>query len=170
MQRELLSLSPKARSQVGDNVTTHQIPKEVVSIDSGFQEEDYNKEAIFHFAQAPILITSFRIHRAHQQMPLDGSIIIDNPIEQYYQSLHPDEEPDPECLKVGTTSFRVCSIFALIDNNQKKGCILNPGCQMVAILENSCHDLGLVYNPTIVLYMQSTNGNINWSLGMFLSR
>ena len=52
MQRELLSLSPKVWSQVRDNVTTHQIPEEVVSTHSGFQKEDYNKEAIFYFAQA----------------------------------------------------------------------------------------------------------------------
>ena len=84
MQRELLSFSPKVRSQVRDNVTTCWIPKEVVSAHSGFQEEDYNEEAIFHFAQALIPVTSFGIHRAHQQMPLDRTIIVNDPIEQYY--------------------------------------------------------------------------------------
>ena len=143
----------KVPSQARDNVTTHQISKQVVSAHSGSQEEDYNEEVIFYFTQALIPITSFRIHGAHQQRPPDRSIIVNDPIEQYYQSLCPGEEPDPEGLRVRTTSSAVHSVFTLIDNNQKKECILDPGCQIVAISENSCHNLGLVYDPTIILYM-----------------
>ena len=133
-QRELLSLLPKVQSQVRDNVTTCRIPKEVVSTHSGFQDKDYNKKAIFHLAQAPIPITLFRIHGSHHQMPPDRSTIVDDPIEQYYWSLC--KEPDPEHLRVGTTSSTVHSILTLIDNNQKEEYILDPGCQIVAIVKN----------------------------------
>jgi hypothetical protein len=44
--------------------------------------------------------------------------------------------------------------------------IVDPGCQIVAMLEFVCHDLGLAYDLTIQLNMQSANGETNWSLGL----
>jgi hypothetical protein len=36
----------------------------------------------------------------------------------------------------------------------------------VAMSEDTCHELSLVYDPTIRLNMQSANGNTDWSLGL----
>ena len=58
------------------------------------------------------------------------------------------------------------SVYALIDTAQKKECILDPGCQIVAMSESSCFELELAFDPTIKLNMQSVNGNINQSLGL----
>src|SRR5271155_4042312 len=63
-------------------------------------------------------------------------------------------------------SGAVRSVFATIDHSQKKECILDPGCQIIAMSEASCHDLSLAYDPSIILNMQSANGNINASLGL----
>jgi hypothetical protein len=63
-------------------------------------------------------------------------------------------------------SSAVCSIFALIDNSQKRECILDPGCQIIAMSKTSCHDLRLMYNPAIILHIQSANGNIDQLLGL----
>ena len=63
-------------------------------------------------------------------------------------------------------SCAVHSIFALVNNSQQKECILDPGCQIVSMSEEACHDLGLPYDPTIRLNMQSANGNIDQSLGL----
>ena len=39
-------------------------------------------------------------------------------------------------------------------------------CQVVAMSESTCHNLGLAYNPSIKLNMKSANGKINQSLGL----
>jgi hypothetical protein len=44
--------------------------------------------------------------------------------------------------------------------------ILDPGCQIVAMSEDVCHELALPYDPTIVLHMQSANGTVDPSLGL----
>ena len=44
--------------------------------------------------------------------------------------------------------------------------ILDPGSQIIAMSEAVCLDLGLIYDPTIRLNMESGNGQINPSLGL----
>ena len=89
-----------------------------------------------------------------------------DPIETYYKSLPPGQHPDPDKLIVAMESCAVRSIFALVDNSQKRECILDPGCQIIAMSETTSHDLGLAYDPSIRLNMQSANGNIDQSLGL----
>jgi hypothetical protein len=74
--------------------------------------------------------------------------------------------PDPDRLIIAKESSAVRSIFAVIDSSKRKECILDPGCQIVAMSEDTCHELALVYDPAIKLNMQSANGTTDWSLGM----
>jgi hypothetical protein len=112
-------------------------------------------------------VAFFAVHRAHYRTPPQGSIIIDDPMEKYYKSLSPGEEPDADRIIVAMESSAICSIFVLIDNSQKRECILNSGCQIIAMSKTSCHDLGLMYNPAIILHMQTANKDIDQLLGLF---
>jgi hypothetical protein len=38
--------------------------------------------------------------------------------------------------------------------------------QIIAMSEGMCHDIGLLYNPSIKLNIQSANGDINQSLSL----
>jgi hypothetical protein len=96
MQKELLSLSPEVRSQVCDSIMTRRIPKEIVMVHSRFEEqEEEEEESKIQFLANMVPIASFAVHRTHHQTPPQGSIIIDNSMEEYYKSLSPGEEPDP---------------------------------------------------------------------------
>src|SRR5271155_2653397 len=112
------------------------------------------------------MLPSFAISAAHHRTPPEGSIVISDPIESYVRSLRPNEAPDPDKLTVAKESSAVRSIFSLVDCSQKKECILDPGCQIIAMSEDTCHDLGLAYDPRIRLNMQSANGNYDMSLGL----
>jgi hypothetical protein len=79
-------------------------------------------------SSSAVPIASFAIHRAHHWTPPQGSIVVDNPIEEYYKSLSLGEELDPDWIIVAMDLSAVCSIFALIDNSQKKECILHHRC------------------------------------------
>ena len=162
-QRELLSLAPEIRSQVRDATTTRRIPNNPQNIAQNLldtEEDDPSDQNI-----TPIL-PSFTIPSAHRRTPPEGSIVIPDPIENYVRSLRPNEAPDPDRLTVAKESSAVRSIFSLVDCSQKKECILDPGCQIIAMSEDTCHDLGLAYDPRIRLNMQSANGNYDMSLGL----
>ena len=164
-QRELLSLSPEVRSQVREVTTTRRIPTvpPVVNQNSLHLSDELDKDNATD-PSADVLIS--RPCCTHGRVPPKGAIIIDDPIERYYRSLPPGETPDPNRLIIAKESSAVRSIFAVIDSTQRKECILDPGCQIVAMSEDTCHDLSLVYDPAIKLNMQSANGNTDWSLGL----
>ena len=107
-----------------------------------------------------------KANTVHYRTPPEGSIVIEDPIKTYYRSLEPGEIPDSNQLVVAMESSAVRSVYALVDTAQKKECILDPGCQIVAMSEGSCFELGLAFDLTIKLNMQSANGNINQSLGL----
>ena len=93
-------------------------------------------------------------------------IIIEDPVEQYYQQLSPEEDLDPSKIIVAKDTSALCAIHLLIDNHLKVEAILDPGCQIVAMSEEVCHELALAYDPKIVLHMQSANGTVDPSLGL----
>jgi hypothetical protein len=159
-QEELLSLSPEIRSLVRDITTTRRMQnKDTVTNHGMVQVEETDEED-----QTPAMPT-FAVQHAHHRTPPDGSIVIPDPIATYYDSLN-GEEPDPDKLTVATDTISVRSIFALVEANRKVECILDSGCQVVAMSEETCHSLGLAYDPSIKLNMQSANGDIDQSLGL----
>ena len=162
-QRELLSLAPEIRSQVRDATTTRRIPNNPLNITQNLLETEEDNPGDQDIIPS---LPSFAIPAAHHRTPPEGSIVISDPIENYYRSLGPNEAPDPDRLTVAKESSAVRSIFSLVDCSQKKECILDPGCQIIAMSEDTCHDLGLAYDPRIRLNMQSANGNYDMSLGL----
>jgi hypothetical protein len=155
-QRELLALAPEVRSQVREAVTTRRTPREVPATQGLYEHATEEQEE--HYFNAVAL---------HNSQPTsDSPIIVKDPVDAYYKSLRPGEEPDFDVLVIAKESGAVRSIVALVDNNQRIECILDPGCQIIAMSENVCHELGLAYDPSIKLNMQSANGNIDQSLGL----
>ena len=90
--------------------------------------------------------------------------IVPDPYETYLHNLPPGQSPDT--LTVAKESSALRSILPLIDNHLHVECIIDPGCQVIAMSEDVCHALGLAYDPDIVLNMQSANGEVDKSLGL----
>ena len=165
-QRELLSLSPEVRSQVRDITTTRRVPNNSNIVSQNVlqvEEEESGNELVEIFSNE---ILHSRIQCRHLPSPPPDAIIVPDPIERYYRSLEPGEEPDPRRLEVASSSHSVRSILAIVDHARRQECILDPGCQIIAMADDVCHSLSLAYDPTIKLNMQSANGSLDWSLGL----
>ena len=57
-------------------------------------------------------------------------------------------------------------LMQIIDNCEHVKCVVDPGLQIIAMLEEVCHNFGLVYDPSIKLNMQPANGKIDQSLSL----
>ena len=90
-----------------------------------------------------------------------GGIVVPDPLEIYYNS-----GIVPEDLVVSMESLAIRSILPIIDNQQQVEAIVDGGSQIIAMSEAVCHELALIYDPTITLRMQSANGAITPSLGL----
>ena len=166
-QQELLSLSPEVRAQIQEAITTQRItaqgnqeqPSEAVKF---LQVEDSDDE---DEPEIPTILT-FAIPNIQHRIPPEGAIIIPDPIETYVKSLPPGTAPDPDRLIVGCENAAVRSVFALVDNNCKKECILDSGCQVITISKAVSHELVIAYDLTFCISMQSANGELDMSLGL----
>ena len=158
-QRELLSISPEVRAQFRDSTTTRRVPTataaqgtlQIVTL------EDEIPDDAAH---------TFMFRRVDDRTPPQGATVVPDTFEAYYSSLEPGDMPISGHLTVAKESTAIRSIYALVDSSQKKECTVDPGCQIIAMSENTCHSLGLAYDPMIRLNMESANGTFDWSMGL----
>ena len=92
---------------------------------------------------------------------MDGIVMAD-PFEVYY-SLSGEESPP---INVAKDSHSLRSMMMVVDHKEEIECILDPGSMIVAMSEACCNNLGLSYDPTRRLRMESANGEIDESLGI----
>ena len=158
---ELLLLSPDLHQHHQDQVT----PKHIVM--NSMDIVSMNLTSIMPFTQYKLDITE-PDDKPHSMTPPASStvvqpqpIILQDSIEQYINNLHPGETKDPDILKVMKESHVLCSIDLLIDNQEYIEAVLDPGSQIIAMLE-----AGLQYNLCIHLHMQLANGEVDESLGL----
>jgi hypothetical protein len=105
-------------------------------------------------------------HALIEQVPDDKetSITVPDVYETYINSLAPGERPIPP--NVAQELHALQSITMVIDNREKVEGIIDLGSQIIAMLEAVCHDIGLAYNPSIKLNMQSANSEVDQSLSL----
>jgi hypothetical protein len=94
----------------------------------------------------------------------ETSITVPDIYETYINSLAPGERPIP--LNVAQESHALQSIMMVVDNREEVEGIIDTGSQIIAISEAVCHDIGLAYNLSIKLNMQSANGEVDQSLSL----
>jgi hypothetical protein len=101
---------------------------------------------------------------ANAAEPPTGSTVIPDVYETYLKTLRAGQPP--EDLVVAKESHSLRSMHLVIDNQETVESIIDPGSQIIAMSEDVCHDLGLIYDPTIRITLQSANGELDKSLGL----
>ena len=168
-QRELLSLSPEVRSQMREATSAKRAPpKEVTADVHTLATDSMVAAALDDLDSEPTDFggtTATFINNIRQPMvPPPGALVIEDAYDVYLKSLPQGATPD--VLMVAKESSALRSIRPLIDHQQHIESIIDPGSQIIAMAEEVCIDLGLIYDPTVILNMQSANGEIDKSLGL----
>jgi len=156
LHQELLSLSPEVCQNVCEAVT----PKRVVPDTKETHINTIDNSLPFANEDTPSVLI------ADTHNPPPSSLIIQDPYEQYLSSLQPREHPDHNRLTVAKELHALQSVLMLVDNQETAKSIIDPSSQIIAMSEAVCHDLGIIYDPSIHLNMQSANGEIDLSLGL----
>ena len=102
-QRELLSLAPEVRSQVREVTTTRRVATEKPAHTFVVEEDE---DTVGTNASA------FAYQHASHRTPPEGSTIIPDPIEAYYKSLKPGQQPDLDHLTVAKESTAIRSLYS----------------------------------------------------------
>jgi hypothetical protein len=94
----------------------------------------------------------------------DGLIVVPDPYETYISSLEPGQITQPFVIAKESHGIRL--IYMNVNGERNIESVINPGSAIIAMLEDVCHELGLVYDPEICLPMQLANGGIDEMLGL----
>lgn len=155
-QQELLSLSPEVRHKVKEAVT----PKRVIPT----SVRETKKVTIEEVDEDPLPFATVAHFANDDDDDFSNALVIPDPYEVYLGTLSPGEIP--ERLKVAKSSHALRSVYLFVGNTEYVESIIDPGSQIIAMSEAVCHDLGLAYDPSITLDMQSANGEVDQSLGL----
>ncbi|EED81822.1 predicted protein [Postia placenta Mad-698-R] len=148
---ELLSIAPDVRTKYCDTITPKRISTEPI----------VSAHIVEIGADEVLTINQLSCSDA---MLEPGATIVPDPYETYLKHIPHGEHPAE--FTVARDSNAICSIIALVDNKEQIECIVDPGSQIVAMLEEVCLGLNLLFDPTIQLNMQSANGEVDRSLGL----
>ncbi|KAF7317593.1 hypothetical protein MKEN_00846400 [Mycena kentingensis (nom. inval.)] len=168
-QRQLYSIAPSVRNLALDAFTprrtsskeAEQLLHEQYDPMEGLQglveETDAKSERCAAYL-ADSLPSSFSAN-VHSPPPNETT----PPLDIFFHDSIPSADAE---LVVSLDSAAIRSVVAVVDNRQAIEAILDPGSQINAMSEAVCHGLGIPYDPTVVLQMQSANGAVNPSLGL----
>ncbi|KAG6867067.1 hypothetical protein C0993_007105 [Termitomyces sp. T159_Od127] len=155
---ELCSIAPDVRNQMRTVVT----PKHQVAM--GVAEVDELDHALLGFVVAsdtPPTLSTNAVSLTPAKVTNTTSIDL---VKTYVKSLNTDE--DPAILMVAHNSQAICSIMMTINHCTEVEAVVDSGSQIISMAAEVTSDLGLIYDPSIVLNMQSANGTVNRSLGL----
>ncbi|EED78589.1 predicted protein [Postia placenta Mad-698-R] len=148
---ELLSIAPDVRTKYRDAITPKRVSTEPVA----------SAHIVEIGADEVLAVNQLSCSGATLE---PGATIVPDPYETYLKHIPHSEYPAE--FTVARDSNAIRSIIALIDNKEQIECIVDPGSQIVAMSEEVCLGLNLLFNPTIQLNMQSANGEVDRSLGL----
>ncbi|KAG5725015.1 hypothetical protein E4T56_gene12516 [Termitomyces sp. T112] len=160
---KLCSVSQDIRNQFRTAVT----PKQLVGASANTVQDpsDIFEDILPMFAiEEPQFLLGSNTNTTHGLASDKAPFTSVDPVEAYIDSLPHGEEP--VVLTVAKDSQSLCTIMMLIDNKEEVECIHNSGSQIISMSAEIASDIGLSYNPNIVLNMQSANGTMDRLLGL----
>jgi hypothetical protein len=189
--KDLASISPQAREYLRKMITKRKVAVEPKSSDLEYQllslidlmtnekreqvvqmcvllgdeteepEEDRETEDYLDVNTLPA--AQFFVAEGLEGVP-DGSLIARDPVEQYLNSLEDGEDPRP--IIVAKESVALRTVYPKINGPQKAEVLLDTGSQICSMDSDVARNLGLTWDPDIIINLQSANRTMEKTLGL----
>lgn len=186
---ELLALSPDLRKLYRDATTPKRVPAvsegtttrvftlnessrgSTSGIDPAWNLDDfYDNQQVIRPQQSssagPSGSTDTSSVTSSFVMQTRDTYVATDPYEDHIRSLPPGAPPPIAYTVVADESVHLRCVFPVVEGEMPVECVVDPGCQIIAMNELIANQLGLQYDPTIILHMQSANGSMDNSLGL----
>lgn len=94
----------------------------------------------------------------------DGAWVITDPVEQYLNSLEDGESPRP--IAVARESMPLRTVYPEINRSSIAEVLLDTGSQICSMDVDVARQLGLTWDPDVVIHLQSANRTTEKTLGL----
>lgn len=189
--KDIASISPQAREYLRKMITKRKVAVDSKQGDLEFQllalidlmtaerqdqilqlcnlleEEDtrtdgYEPEGGYlHLDDLPV--AQFFIADGMEDVP-DGSLVAQDPVEQYLNSLENGEEPRP--IVVARESVALRTVYPIIGRSARAEVLLDTGSQICSMDSDVARNLGIAWDPDVVIHLQSANRTTEKTLGL----
>lgn len=156
--REILAISSEVSKLMKDANTTHKVPNDQVPKTS-------QKMPIIVPAQMSVLMdeSSEDIEPANLGTDLlDNTAVVNDSFLAYYNATG----GLPKGAVTAVVSEAIRAVRPTIAQRRTVEALIDPGCSIVSMSDALCRELALLYDPGIVLPLQSANGQVNHTLGL----
>jgi len=153
-QEDLLAIAPEYQKKVKEGVTSRRI-----GVDGNLLEVE---ESAYLLGPERPLIPPSPPALFHEALPfphLGNSEILD-----VFMSERRDPE-EGERIYVGRESTTIRGVTAIV-GERPVHCITDWGCSIIAMSVATCNALGVMFDPTRCIPLQSANGRMDWTLGI----
>ena len=148
---ELLAVAPEIRAKMKFAVTTkrsdaHQSPEKATTF-----------EVTLPTSPSDVI--------SEAQAGRPGVVIPDQVAYDAYMAEFARDRDD-DAIVVAHEARSICTLVAIVNNRTEVECILDPGCEIIAISEPVALRAGIAWNPLHRVSMESANAQRNLSLGI----
>lgn len=190
--KSLLKLSPRLRKKAKEALTKVRVPvngvfelldllneNETLEAEEGLPPDEVVESISNVFVQSEAICTNelpFNdrvtvLQQAEGLVP-KGALVVGDPVLQYLASLPAGQAPRQifvsakDLLRVGGESELLRVLYPLINGTAEEESICDGGSQIVSMSQATAMGLGLGWDPTICIFMQSANGQVEKSVGL----
>jgi hypothetical protein len=165
---DLLNVSEPIRQEFRKLLTKSRLEKKSVTFAA---EVDHVDEEIHSKQEHVETISVDRLPEATYEVLAEdtdgmskGSVIVSDPVMQYFNTLAPGEEP--KSVIVAAESHALRTVYPLINGVGEVESLLDPGSQIVSMSKSVATMLQVVWNMDIVVHMESANKSLERTLGL----
>lgn len=154
----LVGVSAAIQKEIKRQLTKSRVPIEERPPDKPIEEE--NRPTIY---LADVKFDSITIEKDESEELLAGYITGGDPVLQF---LEQNPKTDLKQLKQGKMTEPLRAIYCFINGIGQEECLLDAGSMIVSMSKQVAIQLGLVWDPTISIKMESASGHVEQTLGV----
>ena len=160
---EILRMAPELREELKKIISKKQVAtediKEVKFVDELVYVKEEEVEYLSNFNVATVQVLT----QARGGIP-KGVLVVSDPVVQYLEELVEGEVPKKIVVAMESSSLR--ALHPIINGNRTEEALLDGGSQIVSMAKDVAVRLKVLWNPEIVIHMQSANRQLEKTLGL----
>jgi hypothetical protein len=165
---DLLNVSEPMRQELKRLLIKKRLEKKSVTfaaeVDSIDEENPSEQENIMMISVERLPEATYEVLAEDTDGMSKGSVIVSDPVMQYLNALAPGEEP--KSVIVAAESHALRTVYPLINGVGEVESLLDPGSQIVSMSKSVATMLQVIWDPNIVVHMESANKTLERTLGL----
>ncbi|KAJ3720249.1 hypothetical protein DFJ43DRAFT_1159047 [Lentinula guzmanii] len=159
---ELLSTSKPIREELKYRVTQQRVSTEELTKPMQVEQFELSNNTI-DVQSLPSVTWEKKFQRTNNGEQV-SAFVVGDVVLQYLETLAPEENAKQVVVAKDSQSLR--SIYPLMNGRLHVESLLDSGSQIVSTSQEKAEKAGLIWDPDIVIYMQSANKGLEKSLGL----